>query len=154
MFNVNCDFDEGLCNLCYVNLSMIIFKNYIGFWMMCQVLKPGTRQKLRIEGQAYLKVLSEFFQSVPAFLGGSCTCPKCGMLLSGKRRRQTLEEMRKQEISDDALHFELSPYDFEVTDLVSCSCEHLRATVIGILMLCIIVAFLAGTYDPYSSVAL
>ncbi|KAF9600863.1 hypothetical protein IFM89_013459 [Coptis chinensis] len=42
-----------------------------------QVLKPVTRQKLRIEGVMYKKVLSEYLQTVPSFLGGDCVCPKC-----------------------------------------------------------------------------
>lgn len=122
---------------------------------MYQVLRPATQQKLHIEGQDYLKVLSEFFQSVPAFLGGNCTCPKCEILLAGKTRNQTMEETREQETSDDMLHCELYPDDYEVSEnLVSHSCErYLRAAVIGILMLCILISFLAGMSDSYSSVA-
>ncbi|KAF8402873.1 hypothetical protein HHK36_010965 [Tetracentron sinense] len=45
-----------------------------------QVLKPVTRQKLRIEGDMYQKVLSEYLQTFPSFLGGKCTCTKCSTL--------------------------------------------------------------------------
>ncbi|KAI3937913.1 hypothetical protein MKX01_027840 [Papaver californicum] len=34
-------------------------------------------QKLRFEGDMYKKVLLEYLQNVPSYLGGICTCPKC-----------------------------------------------------------------------------
>lgn len=42
-----------------------------------QVLRPGTRQKLRILGENYQRVVLEFVQTLPSFLGGDCSCPKC-----------------------------------------------------------------------------
>ena len=117
---------------------------------MHQVLRPTTRQKLRIEGQTYHKVLSEFLQSVPAFLGGKCTCPKCEMLLTGKTRDHCIEESSSSRgTSDCSLNYEPSSDEYTVTEDFNRGCEHyLRAAVVGILMLWIIVAFLAGMYDP------
>ncbi|GMH13350.1 hypothetical protein Nepgr_015191 [Nepenthes gracilis] len=45
-----------------------------------QVLRPATRQKLRIEGENYKEVLSGYLQMLPTFLGGNCSCPKCSNL--------------------------------------------------------------------------
>ncbi|KAK3037813.1 hypothetical protein RJ639_031854 [Escallonia herrerae] len=42
-----------------------------------QVLKPATRKKLRIIGDNYKEVLSEFLQTLPVFLGGNCSCSIC-----------------------------------------------------------------------------
>lgn len=118
-----------------------------------KVLKPATRQKLRIEGEGYLRVLSEFLESVPAFLGGKCTCSKCRMLLAGTKSERAIEEPSTPETSDDSFDYEQSADDYPITATMFSSCEGcLRAAVVGILLLCIIITFMAGIYDPSSSV--
>lgn len=42
-----------------------------------QVLKPATRKKLRIIGDNYQEVVTEFLQTLPLFLGGTCSCINC-----------------------------------------------------------------------------
>ncbi|OIW09174.1 hypothetical protein TanjilG_11312 [Lupinus angustifolius] len=42
-----------------------------------EVLEPATRNKLKIEGHMYQKVLSDYLLTLPSYLGGSCTCMKC-----------------------------------------------------------------------------
>lgn len=42
-----------------------------------QVLKPATRKKLRIIGDNYQEVVTEFLQTLPLFLGGTCSCVSC-----------------------------------------------------------------------------
>lgn len=42
-----------------------------------QVLKPRTQQKLTIVGEDYQEVLSRYFEVLPPFLGGKCSCSKC-----------------------------------------------------------------------------
>ncbi|WOH12345.1 hypothetical protein DCAR_0831847 [Daucus carota subsp. sativus] len=42
-----------------------------------QVLKPATRQKVRIIGDNYQEVVTEFLQTLPLFLGGTCSCVNC-----------------------------------------------------------------------------
>ena len=42
-----------------------------------QVMRPTTQQKLRIIGGNYQKILSEYLQTLPSFLGGKCPCLKC-----------------------------------------------------------------------------
>ncbi|KAI3520007.1 hypothetical protein L1887_09228 [Cichorium endivia] len=42
-----------------------------------QVLKPRTQEKLTIVGEDYQEVLSRYFEELPPFLGGRCSCSKC-----------------------------------------------------------------------------
>ncbi|CAL9103819.1 unnamed protein product [Musa acuminata var. zebrina] len=115
-----------------------------------QVLKPITRQKLRIEGESYQKVLSEFLQNVPAFLRGNCTCSNCENLVADWPSSR-MAETRIQpcgNVSED----ESAGDDYPTHELAfSGNCDHvLRAAIIAFLMLCVLVAFLAGMYDPES----
>lgn len=41
------------------------------------MLKPSTRQKVRIIGRNHLEFLSNHLNSIPPFLGGNCSCSKC-----------------------------------------------------------------------------
>lgn len=114
-----------------------------------KVLKPSTRKKLRIEGETYLKVLSELLQAVPAFLGGECACSKC-LHLAGKTSNLVIKDTSMPEATDDLRYYEPSGNDFPVAQTMptsNCKC-YLRAAVLGILLLCILIAFMAGIYDP------
>ncbi|KAJ0983976.1 hypothetical protein J5N97_002332 [Dioscorea zingiberensis] len=116
-----------------------------------QVLKPPTRQKLRIEGEGYLKALSEYLQqSVPAFLGGSCMCPKCRILLREIKQERT--ETSRADTCRDTPDGEVALLPYPITELPSNgNFEHiLRAIIVAFLMLWIFVAFLAGMHDPDS----
>lgn len=44
---------------------------------LTQVMKPVTRQKLRIIGESYHLVFSERPETLPSFLGGNCSCQNC-----------------------------------------------------------------------------
>nr|DAD25875.1 TPA_asm: hypothetical protein HUJ06_027343 [Nelumbo nucifera] len=117
-----------------------------------QVLKPVTRKKLRIEGDTYQKVLSEFLQTLPAFLGGSCTCFKCVNLGSRDIWRQTGRETDKRRlVVDSSNHEDLSsavdayPVDFDMNGNWD---QVLRTAIVAILMLFIFSAFIGGLYDP------
>ncbi|KAG0465173.1 hypothetical protein HPP92_019337 [Vanilla planifolia] len=114
------------------------------------VLKPTTRKKLQIVGERNRKLLSDFLESVPAFLGGDCSCPKC-RILSARRSPASTEEICRGEpsgntTSDDAL---AASNDFQATELTfSGSCERvLRAAVVLILMLWVLIAFFAVTNE-------
>ncbi|KAK3148921.1 hypothetical protein QOZ80_3AG0210470 [Eleusine coracana subsp. coracana] len=115
-----------------------------------QVLKPSTKQKLRFEGDSYKKTLAEFLQIVPAFLGGKCSCSQC------EKPRNSLaiqagegsKSQRRQISVDDGARF--SNFNYEEAEIPSLySCEHaIRAAIIGLLMVCIFIAFLAGMNEP------
>ncbi|KAG8098785.1 hypothetical protein GUJ93_ZPchr0013g37961 [Zizania palustris] len=119
---------------------------------LIQVLKPSTKQKLRFEGESYKKTLAEFLQVVPAFLGGKCSCSQCekprdiSVIQAGEGSKSQPRQISFDDGSPDPNmglgEAELpSPY----------SCENcIRAAIIGVLMLWIFVAFLAGMNDPES----
>ncbi|URE03040.1 CRAL/TRIO domain [Musa troglodytarum] len=113
-----------------------------------QVLKPITRQKLRIEGESYRKVLSEFLGNVPAFLGGNCTCSNCENLVADWPSSRMAETRVRPggNVSED----ESAGDDYPTHELAfGGNCDHvLRAAIVAFLMLCVLVAFLAGMYDP------
>ncbi|EPS66043.1 hypothetical protein M569_08737, partial [Genlisea aurea] len=43
----------------------------------CKILRPSTREKLRMEGDGYEKLITDLFQTLPAYLGGTCSCTIC-----------------------------------------------------------------------------
>ncbi|GJN22854.1 hypothetical protein PR202_gb10455 [Eleusine coracana subsp. coracana] len=115
-----------------------------------QVLKPSTKQKLRFEGDSYKKTLAEFLQIVPAFLGGKCSCPQCEKprdCLAIQAGEGSKSQQRQISVDDGA---RFSHFDFEEAEIPSpYSCEHaIRAAIIGLLMVCIFFAFLAGMNEP------
>ncbi|XP_008776594.1 uncharacterized protein LOC103696681 [Phoenix dactylifera] len=116
-----------------------------------QVLKPTTRQKLRVEGPTYLKVLSEFLQTVPACLGGNCTCSHCRRLVAGSslgRMEDTSRSQHHRNVSDD----DAAVNGYPNTDLpMNVNCDHvLRAVIVVFLMLWILISFFAGMNDTES----
>ncbi|OVA18325.1 CRAL-TRIO domain [Macleaya cordata] len=116
-----------------------------------QVLKPVTRKKLRIEGEMYKNVLSEYLQTVPAYLGGKCTCPKCSTHHNNDSWTRWTEGSNMIDPSGDFTSDESpsvggNPYFSDVH--VSSNCDHvLRTAIIAILMLWIFIGFLAGMYE-------
>jgi len=115
-------------------------------------LKPSTKQKLRFEGDSYKKTLAEFLQVVPAFLGGKCSCPQCekprnsSVIQAGEGSKS---QPRLVSVDDGS---PVTDFDFDEEEIPSAySCENaIRAAIIGLLMMCIFVAFLAGMNDPTS----
>ncbi|PSR90057.1 Sec14 cytosolic factor like [Actinidia chinensis var. chinensis] len=123
-----------------------------------QVLKPSTRQKLKIEGEMYRKILMENFETLPSYLGGNCTCRRCSNLricnMELHRINETNERQRKMNIiscEDIPSPHPSDPIDIHMTGYCD---QALRAAVVGIIMLLVLIAFLAGLYDPESSPAL
>lgn len=116
-----------------------------------QVLNPITRKKLKVEGEDYQKVLSEYLQALPSYLGGQCTCAKCSIISIHNmqpRGNENSKMMPVRDISDDE---DLpSPHQTCQTDIdmnVN-GVQVLRTAVISILMFWVIIAFIAGFYDP------
>lgn len=116
-----------------------------------QVLKPTTKQKLRIEGDSYQKVLAECFQSVPSYLGGNCTCIRCVKLQGGdlcripERRTITSESIIND--GDSPLVERADEYDMIMEN--NCS-QTIRSAVIGILIVFVLIAFIEGMYNTES----
>ncbi|CAA0838247.1 SEC14 cytosolic factor family protein / phosphoglyceride transfer family protein [Striga hermonthica] len=118
-----------------------------------QVLKPATKQKLRIEGQSYKKVLAECFQTIPSYLGGSCTCTRCVRLDSSSSLQQISNRQAyiRESISDlaNAENFlsDQPTYQYDMTMDNSCS-RTLRSAVIGVLIIWVLFAFIEGISNP------
>ncbi|KAL6544168.1 hypothetical protein OROGR_010665 [Orobanche gracilis] len=125
-------------------------------WSMDYVLKPTTKQKLRIEGHMYGKVLSECFQILPSYLGGSCTCTRCVKLDAGSLKQipdtqnnNTGELVAADIVGTENFPLEEPTYQHDMEDNNNCN-RALRSAVIGILIIWALIAFIEGLYNPES----
>lgn len=123
-----------------------------------KVLKPGTRQKLKIVGEMYQKILTENFQTLPSYLGGTCKCVRCSNhSICNMRLRQIIETRETEGRADiNGCEDMPSPCQSNLTHMhMNGNCDQaLRASVIGLLVFWVLIAFLAGMYDPESRPAL
>lgn len=104
-----------------------------------QVLKPGTRQKLKIVGRMYKNALAEYLETFPSYLGGECGCCRC---VNVSNSRLQIHEFNRELKVD-------SGEGFERFGDVNEGCERvLRSGVIGILMVWVLIALVAGLLDP------
>lgn len=117
-----------------------------------QILKPGTRKKVKIIGVVSRKVLSDYLQTLPSYLGGNCTCTKCSKMslihqpLANETNR--IQSYSDGGDSDDSPLARLSHQDDVDMDA---NCDHVfRMAVIGILMVWALIALIAGLTDPAS----
>lgn len=125
-----------------------------------QILRPTTRKKLRIEGETFHRVLSEYLQTLPSYLGSDCNCKRCSNL-SGQdspqpqtHTRSKIGSSRETEQLDDTSRWS---YDVQRPDLAFegdpslnvCS-QVLRTAIVFVLMLWLFGALLAGFVDPES----
>ncbi|KAK7325001.1 hypothetical protein VNO77_29008 [Canavalia gladiata] len=119
-----------------------------------QVLKPATRNKLKIEGETHLQVLSDYLPILPSYLGGCCTCIKCSYIgkwdmqqpyATGASRREEEEDISNSDNEDSPT---LHPPD-ELEDRVYGNCDQLlRTAIIGILIFWVFIALGAVVFDP------
>ncbi|GMI97088.1 hypothetical protein like AT3G46450 [Hibiscus trionum] len=115
-----------------------------------QVLKPVTRKKLKIGGEMYRKVLLENLQTLPSYLGGDCRCTKClNIVHDVKRPRTDRFNMihRNEDVSDseDPSTLDLI-YEDDTEQSWGCL-QVLRTAIIGVLMVWVLIAIMAGLYD-------
>ncbi|KAL5581037.1 hypothetical protein UlMin_013479 [Ulmus minor] len=120
-----------------------------------QMLKPMTRKKLKIEGETYRKVLSEYLQTLPSFLGGKCTCEKCSETGCSYRRPSPRNGITRTEstesVSEDENPF-LFDRSYEAEVDMNWNCDQLvRTAMLSILIFWVFIALIAGIYDPESS---
>jgi hypothetical protein len=98
------------------------------------------------------RVLSKYLKTIPSCLGGNCTCEICSDIHVRQQPRSSINEidMARPYFSDGE---DLpSPRQTSQADIhVSDNWNHLlRTLVIGILMVWIVIALIAGIYDPES----
>ncbi|KAL3619157.1 hypothetical protein CASFOL_036727 [Castilleja foliolosa] len=118
-----------------------------------QVLKPATKQKLRIEGQNF-KILSDTLQTLPSYLGGSCTCTRCVNLGSGRLqcipdRQTSIPESLSNNVNSENFPSEQPGYQYDMLMDNYCS-RTLRSAVLGVLIIWVLIAFIEGLYNPES----
>lgn len=117
-----------------------------------QMLKPVTRKKLKIEGEMYRKVLSEYLQTVPSCLGGECTCEICSEMdniWQSRPRNETMRGSTESVYEGDNPPSESSTYETAVGMNGNCD-QVLRTAMISILIFWIFLALVAGLHDPES----
>ncbi|XVE79611.1 hypothetical protein DITRI_Ditri14bG0072200 [Diplodiscus trichospermus] len=120
-----------------------------------QVLKPVTRKKLKVCGEMYRKVLLENLQTLPSYLGGDCRCTKCLTIGVNDVKRPRTDHIKSVHANEDVSNSE----DIPSPDIIcqrdgdqSGICDQvLRTAVIGLLMLWVLIAFIAGLYGPESA---
>ncbi|XP_062015830.1 uncharacterized protein LOC133732317 [Rosa rugosa] len=120
-----------------------------------QVLKPYTREKLRIEGNMYRKILSECLETLPSYLGGKCLCRICSDINTKDMQQPRTNDIMKRELrvsvcEGGSLHSPDPTCETEVEPNHNCD-QLLRTAIVSILMFWILIAFIAGLYDPGSS---
>ncbi|CAL5386881.1 unnamed protein product [Camellia sinensis] len=122
-----------------------------------KVLKPETQQKLKIQGEKYQKLLTENLKTLPAYLGGNCTCTRCSNLNISKTWLPRINKVkingtqRKVDIvrTKDA---SLPHLSYRTDIRMNGNCDRVFQTiVVGILIFWVLIAFVAGIYDPESS---
>ncbi|KAK1408449.1 hypothetical protein QVD17_40230 [Tagetes erecta] len=116
-----------------------------------QVLRPVTRQKLKIVGRMYKNTLLEYLQTFPSYLGGECACSRCSKLSRSHMQLPQFDDhtSNRQLNADDEGLQRLAP-NYE-SDYANEGCERvLRSAVVGILMLWVLIALIAGIIDPES----
>lgn len=124
-----------------------------------QVLKPGTRQKLKFEGKMYQKALSDCIQILPSYLGGSCTCIRCAKLnMRIGNHLSCVMENNLTESTSLLTSNEILPllHQSSDTDMIENANPDkiLRTAVVGILMFWVFIAFISGIFDPESRPAI
>ncbi|KAL8208581.1 hypothetical protein R6Q57_007993 [Mikania cordata] len=116
-----------------------------------QVLKPATRQKLKIVGRMYKTTLSEYLQTFPAYLGGDCACSRCSKLSNSHMQLPQFDEhTSNRQLNADDEGFQSFGPNYESHDVNEVCEQVLRSAVIGLLMIWALIAFIAGITDPES----
>ncbi|XP_021866297.1 sec14 cytosolic factor isoform X2 [Spinacia oleracea] len=99
-----------------------------------QVLRPATRRKLRIFGDDYQKFLSEHLQTLPSFLGGDCSCPKCSKSV-GKEKTVVGPSIvyEAENVSPHSASASVSAYCSDDFEFIKCD-KVLKSIAIGLLL--------------------
>ncbi|KAF3509611.1 hypothetical protein F2Q69_00005919 [Brassica cretica] len=124
-----------------------------------QILRPTTRKKLRIEGETFHRILSEYLQTLPSYLGSDCNCKRCSNLSEQDSPQPQTHTRSKIGTSGETEQLDISSwsYDVQTPNLAYegepspniCS-QVLRTSIVFVLMLWLFGALLAGVVDPES----
>lgn len=133
---------------------------FISYYIpLSQILRPTTRKKLRIEGETFHRVLSEYLQTLPSYLGSDCNCKRCSNLSEQDSPQPQTHTRSKIGTSGETEQLDISSwsYDVQTPNLAYegepspnvCS-QVLRTAIVFVLMLWLFGALLAGFVDPES----
>ncbi|KAJ0241661.1 SEC14 cytosolic factor family protein / phosphoglyceride transfer family protein [Hirschfeldia incana] len=122
-----------------------------------QILRPSTRKKLRIEGETFHRVLSEYLQTLPSYLGSDCNCKRCSNL-SGQDSPQThtrsktgsSRETEQLDISGWSYNVQTPDLAYEGDPSPNVCTQVLRTAIVFVLMLWLLGVLIAGFVDPES----
>uniref|UniRef100_A0A5K1D383 Uncharacterized protein n=6 Tax=Nymphaea colorata TaxID=210225 RepID=A0A5K1D383_9MAGN len=112
------------------------------------MLKPVTRQKLHIEGDKYIKILSEHLQTIPLLLGGCCRCAQCSALTARHTCQSIIDSNEDLQPSDSSVEVVDNSYMLDQLSYSGHCDKVLRTAILSILMLWVVIALIAGIYDP------
>ncbi|KAF3794083.1 Phosphatidylinositol/phosphatidylcholine transfer protein [Nymphaea thermarum] len=112
-----------------------------------QLLKPVTRQKLHIEGDKYIKILSEHLQTIPLLLGGCCRCAQCSALTARHTCQSIIDSNEDLQPSDSSIEVVDNSYMLDQLSYSGHCDKVLRTAILSILMLWIVIALIAGIHD-------
>ncbi|PSR93094.1 CRAL-TRIO domain-containing protein [Actinidia chinensis var. chinensis] len=114
-----------------------------------QVMRPTTQQKLRIIGGNYQKILSEYLQTLPSFLGGKCSCLKCS---DQDDSHHTNNEIGGQSNGHLVNNQNVpSPTSYNLTNIpVNLNSDRGTGMLIGILVVWIFIALVLAKHYPDS----
>ncbi|CAN8254971.1 unnamed protein product [Cochlearia groenlandica] len=125
-----------------------------------QILRPTTRKKLRIEGEAFHRVLSEYLQTLPSYLGSDCNCKRCSNLIEQDPPGPQTHTRIRRESSRETEKLDVSPWNsdahttpdlaYEDDPSLNVCNQVLRTAIVFVLMLWLFGALLAGFVDPES----
>ncbi|AEE78160.1 putative protein [Arabidopsis thaliana] len=124
-----------------------------------QILRPTTRKKLRIEGETFHRVLSEYLQTLPSYLGSNCNCKRCSNLneqdppqpqTHPRRKRRSSSETEKLDDSHWSYNAQTPDLSYEDEPSLNICSQVLRTAVVFLLMIWLFGALLAGFADPES----
>ncbi|XP_061352072.1 phosphatidylinositol/phosphatidylcholine transfer protein SFH4 [Gastrolobium bilobum] len=119
-----------------------------------EVLKPATRNKMKIEGEMYQKVLSDYLPTLPSYLGGCCTCIICSEIgewdMPQPYATWTSRRDGEGDISDNDVSPSLHPTDELEGRLCGNYDQLLRTAIVGILIFWVLIALGAVIFDPGS----
>ncbi|CAN6472295.1 unnamed protein product [Victoria cruziana] len=113
-----------------------------------QILKPVTRKKLHIEGDKYIKILSEHLETVPLLLGGCCRCAQCSAIANGHAPQYIVDSNEDLQPTDSTVEVIDNSYILDDSSYSGHCDKVLRTAILSVLMLWVFLALIAGIYDP------
>ncbi|KAK6935893.1 CRAL-TRIO lipid binding domain [Dillenia turbinata] len=149
---LSCLFVIRLPPVARVIAQTLIQASYLFF--LHAVLKPATRERVKFEGQFYERVLTEYLQTIPSFLGGNCKCLRCSNISNSNTPHLLINDetcaLEPNYSTDDSDDLPSPSPTFDTGHMDVNYDQVLRTAIISILMVWLFIVLLAGVADPES----